>query len=71
MFDVIEPGDIRQGALGNCYFLSAISSLAEYPERIKKVFLTDYTNAPGVYAVELCVNGEMRNVVVDDFFPVF
>ena len=27
----ITPNDVRQGTIGNCYFLSAISSLAQYP----------------------------------------
>ena len=34
------PNDIQQGKCGDCYFLSTLSSLAEYPERIKKIFLT-------------------------------
>jgi Calpain family cysteine protease len=33
----IENRDIYQGALGNCYFLSAISSVSEYPERILRI----------------------------------
>ena len=36
----IAPNDIRQGALGDCYFLGTLSSLAENPERIKRLFVT-------------------------------
>jgi hypothetical protein len=36
--DGIGPDDILQGSLGNCYFLSALSALAENSHRIKKIF---------------------------------
>ena len=63
------PNDIKQGKCGDCYFLSTLSSLAEYPERIKKIFLTREVNEAGCYAVTIYVNGEKRTVVVDDYFP--
>ena len=49
--DKIEPNDIRQGCLGNCYFLSALSALAEFPEMIKKIFVTQKINTAGCYVV--------------------
>lgn len=63
------PNDIKQGKCGDCYFLSTLSSLAEYPERIKKIFLTDEVNAAGCYAATVHINGEKQTVVVDDYFP--
>ena len=35
----ISPDDINQGSLGNCWFLAAISAIAEKPGRMEKVFL--------------------------------
>ena len=39
--DDVTPSDIKQGLLGDCYFLSILSALAEVPDRITKLFLTD------------------------------
>ena len=67
--DRIEPADIKQGCLGDCYFLSVLSVLAEHPNRIRKLFITETINDYGIYAVKICKNGEWRHVIVDDFFP--
>jgi hypothetical protein len=69
LYDKISPEDIYQGKLGDCYFLSSLASLAEYPDRIKRIFITKEINDAGCYAVNLFINGERRTVVVDDYFP--
>ena len=33
----IEPNDIQQGGLGDCYLLAFFGALAEKPERVKKL----------------------------------
>lgn len=38
--DGIDPNDIQQRSLGDCYFLSVLSALAEYPDRIRRLFVT-------------------------------
>lgn len=63
--DTIHPNDIEQGLLGDCYFLSAISALAEWPHRIRAVFVTQTPNQAGIYTMRLYVNGEMMDVTVD------
>ena len=65
----IEPTDIKQGALGDCYFLSVLSSLAEKPMRINKLVRTDNTNQYGIYVVRFNALGKPVEVIVDDYFP--
>ena len=55
--DGIEPNDINQGQLGDCYFLAALSSLAEFPERVKAMFVTKEINKAGIYMVMFFLNG--------------
>ena len=68
--DKIEPGDILQGALGNCYFLSAIATIAEEaPDLIKKRFLFSSKSSEGLYGIYVRVTGMWKLVIIDDFFP--
>lgn len=34
IYKEIGPNDIVQGKCGDCYFLSALSSMAEFPNRV-------------------------------------
>ena len=69
VFSGIAPSDIKQGECGDCYYLSSLSSLAEFPERVESLFITKEVNTAGCYALRFFINGERRVVVVDDYFP--
>ncbi len=69
LWNDICVNDIRQGDLGDCYLLSAIAALAEYPNRVKQLFVSDRANQTGLYSVELCIGGIWQQVWLDDFFP--
>ncbi len=65
----INPKNVKQGALSNCYFLSAVASLCENPNRIKKLFKNDTINNSGVFGVSLCKDGEWKELLVDSNIP--
>jgi calpain-15 len=69
LFDSIDPSDIKQGDCGDCYFLSGLASLAESPDRVRSLFLTQELNEAGCYALKFYIGGEPVTVVVDDRFP--
>ena len=62
----IQPDGIKQGGLGNCWFLSAAAAMAEYPERIRKVFTNQSYPSNGLFMVEMFLRGEPVRIVVDD-----
>jgi len=65
-----NPDDIMQGSLGDCWFLSSLAVLAQYPHHIRKIILTKEMNEQGCYQVRLFENGKRRVVLLDDHFPV-
>jgi hypothetical protein len=34
----INPGAVKQGSLGDCWYLAAISAVGEFPQRVKNIF---------------------------------
>jgi hypothetical protein len=69
IFRGITPCDIRQGALGDCYFLCALSSLAEQPELIRRLFDVTTVNEFGICSVWLNINGGWKSYILDEYFP--
>lgn len=79
-----ESRVICQGLVGDCSFLSALSTLAEYERKFEQPVLSgilhpraDIGDGPrpvyneyGKYGCRLFFNGTMRKVVIDDRVPV-
>ena len=68
----IHPGDIRQGAIGNCWFISAASAVSEIPGRLEKVFLNNSNGLSknGIYGVNIYTLGMPHTILVDDYLPL-
>ena len=65
----IEPNDIRPGYLENYWFLSSLSTIAERPQLVKRLFYNEEVNPDGVYRLRFCKGGEWVVVTIDDYFP--
>jgi hypothetical protein len=72
----IAPGDIDQGNLGDCWFLSAMAALAEDTEKVKDIFRHPTTeedmlreHAAGAFRVTINKHGWWHHLVLDDLIP--
>ncbi|CAG7828168.1 unnamed protein product, partial [Allacma fusca] len=65
----IQPSDISQGTLGDCWFLSSIAVVASKPELIHKLILIQQMELAGAYMFRLCKDGVWKTVIVDDQLP--
>jgi hypothetical protein len=68
----ISAVDIKQGSLGDCYLLSAMSVIAHSrPELIQKVFHQSARqyNDSGLYTLMFFRNRKPCIITVDDHFP--
>eukprot|EP00981_Chlorochromonas_danica_P000679 scaffold146_cov171-Ochromonas_danica.AAC.28 len=76
--DGITADDIKQGALGDCWFLSALAALTEFPAMIEALFplnqpttTSNFQKEVGAYLVRFYKNGKQRDVLLDDYFPCY
>ena len=68
--------DIRQGQIGDCWFLAAASALAEIPDRLEKVFINEDDEATkgishnGIYAINMYALMMPVTLTIDDRLPM-
>lgn len=67
----IEPRDILQGALGDCWLLAAMATLADHECAISSLFLTREVDPRGKYYIRLFnpPEGKWEVLVIDDYVP--
>jgi calpain-15 len=67
-----RAADLRQGGVGDCWFLSALAVVAERHDLIARLFANGDTapSAQGIYALRFFLDGEWTSVVIDDRLPV-
>lgn len=69
--DKVEPNDIKQGLLGDCYFLAGLAALAERPDRIFNLFLLREINNVRYFSVKLLYKGKWMTIDMDEYIPFF
>ena len=67
--DNIFTNKIIYSKLSNPNLFSAINALGAFPERLKKIFINSKKDETCLYGVNICRNGNLQQVVIDDFFP--
>ena len=67
----IEPNDLCQGAVGDCWLVAAFACASEFPDVVRHMFLTKEYNPRGLYKVRIFHPLEEKWVVVtiDDRIP--
>ena len=71
---------IMQGTIGDCYLISALCALSQYPKliindnnisnSINIIHNSKYSEI-GYYEIKLFVNGEYQIVIIDDYIPYY
>jgi len=70
---VVEAGDIKQGALGDCWLLGAIAAYTEVPGGIQNIFVNRERSPRGKYVVNLYCANEKKfvEIEIDDTIPIY
>ena len=72
----VSVHDIRQGQIGDCWFLTAASAMVEVPGRLESVFVSEETNSTngishnGIYAINMYALMMPVTITIDDRIPL-
>mmetsp|Transcript_113939 Transcript_113939/g.226710 ORF Transcript_113939/g.226710 Transcript_113939/m.226710 type:complete len:820 (+) Transcript_113939:71-2530(+) len=71
LFDRVHPSDFMQGLVGDCWLLSGIAAIAEFPSRIKRLFRETEISPTGLYHISMFDQsaGCWSWIPVDDYIP--
>lgn len=63
--------DVRQGGVGDCWFLSALAVVAERPDLINRVLITQTgPEAGGMFCARLFIDGRWQLIPVDGYLAL-
>jgi hypothetical protein len=67
----VTAEDVCQGQLGDCWLMSALACLSEFPGTIERIFLNQEYSYSGKYSLRLFdgKHQQWEKVTVDDHFP--
>lgn len=73
LFSDIDPCDLKQGAVGNCWLVSAISALAEFPGQVESLFVTKELSKEGRYTIRLfdLPSQQWKEITIDDRIAMY
>ena len=68
----IDPRDVAQGQVGNCWLIAALACVAEHPGFVRKAFYTNVLSTRGKYEMRLYDWQKKRwvRIVVDENIPL-
>ena len=63
--ELVNPADIKQGNVGNCWFISSLTNLANMAGGVSRICVKHDTKV-GVYGFLFCRDGQWVSSIVDD-----
>jgi hypothetical protein len=66
----VLPAGVKQGKLGDCWFLASAAAIAEHPNRIQSIFKNSEYPSNGIFDISLYHMGSKVSVNIDDRLPL-